>query len=476
MACSCGPAGVTLLTWLGVWAALPHAGVDPGLVGPVRPLVPSPPPTPPQPPPPPGLPHPADPPTPVIAVRVRVPADAPATKELCYHIVVENCSPAAAHHVIVRNPLPANARFVRSSPEPTRSDPELQWHLGTMHGGERRVIVLVLAPTSEEDVTNCTRVQFEHGQCVVTRRALTGQVPGQLPGQPPLPGEAGREPPASGKDGDKEKPGPGKIEPVPKGEAKIKLEMTGPRQQYLNLPATYYLTLRNTGTAPAANAMISAAVPPKMTFASASGGGKFVANQAAWLLGTLDAGASRTVELVLRAEEEGERCVKAGALADPGLRDEAEVCTTFRGTSAVLLEVVDRQDPVEVDGETSYPIVIVNQGSTPVTNLRLRAFVPPALGLVKATGPSDNRLGERTPEGYQVLLFDVLPALAAGGRAEYEVFVKALRPADARFRVELDADQLKAGGPVREEESTTSFSEANPIRPVPQQSRLRRKE
>src|SRR6266446_327028 len=55
-----------------------------------------------------------DPPTPAVAVRVRVPASSAAGKELEYHILVENISQAAAHHVMVRNPLPSNARFVRA--------------------------------------------------------------------------------------------------------------------------------------------------------------------------------------------------------------------------------------------------------------------------------------------------------------------------------------------------------------------------
>jgi uncharacterized repeat protein (TIGR01451 family) len=445
----CAPPGMALFAWLGIWAALPHCGFEQRLLGPTIPTADVCAPSLPPPPPPADLAHAPDPPTPIVALRVRVPALAPSGQELHYHLCVENCSPAAAHHVVVRNPLPANARFVRASPQPSRKGPELQWHLGTMHGGERRVIVLILAPTNDEDVKNCTRVQFEHGQCVTTRLSRLGQEPGLVQ--------------------------PGKVVPVPKGEPKLKLEMTGPKQQYLNLPATYHLTLRNLGTGPAANAMVTASLPAKMTFLRAGEGGKAAANQVAWLLGTLEAGTSRTVELVLRAQAEGEFCVKGGALADPNLRAEAEVCTLFRGMSALLLEVIDRQDPVEVGGETSYPIVIVNQGNTPVTNLQIKAYLPEVMSLVKAKGPSDNRLGDRAPKGYQMLLFDPLPSLAVGAKAEYEVFVKGLKPADARFRVELTADQLKAGGAVLEEESTTIYADNAASRPMPLQSRPPRK-
>src|SRR5262249_8937087 len=112
----------------------------------------------------------AEPPVPVVAIRVRVAATTPAGQELEYHLRVVNDSRAAAHHVTVRNPVPANARFVRATPEPTFREPELVWRLGTLAPCASREIVLVLRPTGG-DVTNCARVQFEHGQCVTTRIA-----------------------------------------------------------------------------------------------------------------------------------------------------------------------------------------------------------------------------------------------------------------------------------------------------------------
>src|SRR5262249_828460 len=74
-----------------------------------------------------------------------------------------------------------------------------------------------------------------------------------------------------------------------------------------------------------------------------------------------------------------------------------------------------------------------------------------------ARGPVEHQLGKRDPAG-QPLVYEPLKSLAPGKKEEYEVRVKALRGGDARFKVELTADQLKAGGPVHEEESTTIFA------------------
>ncbi|HJT79279.1 MAG TPA: hypothetical protein VJ739_18935, partial [Gemmataceae bacterium] len=113
--------------------------------------------------------YPVDPPVPTVALRVRVPATVAAGQEVEYHITVENRSRAAAHHVLVRDPLPANARFVRATPEPFARAPELLWKFGTLGPCARREIILVLTPTGPGEVRNCARVQFEHGECVSTR-------------------------------------------------------------------------------------------------------------------------------------------------------------------------------------------------------------------------------------------------------------------------------------------------------------------
>lgn len=390
-----------------------------------------------------GLPpEPPDPPVPVVVLRVRVAACAVAGQELEYHLCVENCSPAPAYHVLVHDKLPPNARFVRALPEPTQHEPELQWQLGTLPPGARCKIVLVLAPTGPEDVKNCARVQFEHGQCVVTRIARAAPVPAVVPEGPVV-------------------PPPPPMPPVPAGEAKLTLALVGPKEQAVKQPTTYQITASNPGTAPAGNVLVTAILPAGAKFISATDNGRFHAGQVAWLLGDLAPEGSRTVKVVLQYDQPGEMCVKATALADPKLKAEGEVCTLVRGASAMLLEMIDTKDPIPVGGETSYTIRILNQGFVPVTNVVIKAIVPPELALVQAKGPVDNKAAGQTREG-QVILYEPLPALEPGEKRDYEVFVKAVRPGDIRFKIEMTADQLRAGGPVHEEESTRIYQEESP--------------
>lgn len=468
-----------------------------------------------------------DPPTPVVALRVRVPACAAAGQELEYHICVENVSAAPAHHVLVRNPLPAHARFVRAKPEPNSKEPELVWQLGTLAPCACCEIVLVLAPTGTGDVENCARVQFEHGQCVCTKIArpsisLRKEGPAQavlydaltyrltvtntggvevsgvtlndtLPeglepadGKKPMTWDLGTLAPgqcrtveynvvakkagklcnkavATAAGGLREEA----ESCVTVADARMTLAKTGPDRRYVNLAAAYQITVTNAGTAALENVSITDLVPAEATFVSASNDGRLENNQVRWQIGGLAAGESRSVDVVLRARKAGRVCNRATAAADRGLTAQAEACTEFVGESGLLLEVVDSDDPVEVGGETSYIILIRNQGSVPATRVVINAQVPEQFAVTRVTGPADHRR-----EGGRVVFEPI--TLDPQNTARFVIYVKAGRPGDVRFKVDLTADQLTSG-PVHEEESTTIYADVPPdrLRPraVPQGGR-----
>jgi uncharacterized repeat protein (TIGR01451 family) len=194
----------------------------------------------------------------------------------------------------------------------------------------------------------------------------------------------------------------------------------------------------------------------------ASAGGQLVGDTVQWSVGILDPGMSKTVQVTLLAKAAGDVRNQAAAGTGGAPAARAEAVTRFKGVSALLVEVVDTDDPVEVGNETSYVINVKNQGMVPATNIQITALIPPEMALTRAKGPADNRLGAATKEG-QVLIFEPLKTLAVGATANYQVFVKATQPGDVRFKVDVTADQLKEGGPVHEEESTYIYRDIGPM-------------
>ena len=394
-----------------------------------------------------------EPPIPMVKLRVRAPACSPMGKEIEYRVKVENCSLADAHHVIVKSALPVNVKLINASPIPHQKEPELQWHLGTLPAGGCHDIIVVLSPVGSWDVKNCFRVQFEYGQCVTTK--LVGNpLPEGAKGLPPEITPGGKSP---------------NMTPEPQGGKgpRLWIQMNGPKQQYTNLAATYRIAVANKGNAVAKNVLITAHLPKEAAFVAATENGRHLLDQVAWFIDEIQPNGFKTVEVSIKTKVAGTICIKATALGDENLRVEDEVCTAFQGVSALLMESVDRDDPIELGSGTSYPILLRNTGSAPMTNIQVRAFIPPELSLVRATGPVDHVPQQATAKG-QWILFKPLAFLEPDAKTAYEVFVKGERAGDARFHVEVLADQLDNNRPVIEEESTlvVNADELPKIRPL----------
>jgi uncharacterized repeat protein (TIGR01451 family) len=370
---------------------------------------------------------PKDPPPPVVKIKVRVPAGADPGRTIEYRICVENCSTSEAHHVVVKNALPVNAKFIKADPEPSKQGPELQWNLGTIGGGGVREIILFLQPTNKEDIKNCARVQFEHGQCVVTRQAL-------LPGdRPPIISTV-------------------PDTPRPEDLPVLDLEVTGPKERPTNLDAKYFIVVTNKGKTKATNLQVSARLPNALKFKKASAPGVAAENVVAWNLGHLDAGARRVLDVTLQATEKGEHRVRVTAEADLGLKKEVDFSTLFSGVSALSVEMIDSVDPVFLGEKTGYPVVIRNQGSEPVANVRVKAFISDAFRLEKT---SPELLEKREPiKGGEWIEFKALPRIDIGAQVKYEVFVEASKGGVSVFHVEILADGLESGRIIEQELTT----------------------
>jgi uncharacterized repeat protein (TIGR01451 family) len=470
-----------------------------------------------------GSPCPGDPATPVVRLKVRVPARAAAGQELEYRICLNNPSQADAHHVTVRNPLPANARFVRANPEPSEREPELIWRLGTLKACACQEITLVLAASGDGDITDCARVSFEHGECVTTHLArpqLTvrktgparavlydpvsyqievrnnGQVEASgvtvtdtLPeglehssGKTTLTWDLGTLPPgqcrcveyqAIAKKGGRlcnkvVASAAGNLHAeaescVEVGEARLQLEMHGPEHRFVTNPATYAITVTNPGNMTASHVTITNLLPGNATFVGATQGGRLAGNQLQWAIGTLPPGARRSFQITLRANGEGEVLNKATASADRGLTAQAELKTLFEGATGLSADVEVKDNPVEVDSPTMYTIRVMNQGALEVTDVQVFATLPEQMQFVSAKGPTAYK-----SEGPQVV-FEALPSVPPKKEVHYEITVKAVRAGDVRFKVDVTAKQLPSG-PLHREESTTIYADIPgtvPLRAVP---------
>ncbi len=169
----------------------------------------------------------------------------------------------------------------------------------------------------------------------------------------------------------------------------LDLAIVGPKLRYLDRKGVYTLKVSNPGDAPASNVFLTETIPAGFKFIQADNGGQLdeASRTIKWFIGELAAGQSRDVKCEFMAIAQGEFTHKATAHASRGIKAEHDLKTVIEGLSAILMEVVDIEDPVEVGGETAYEIKVTNTGSKAETDVKLVCTIPPQLKLKNVDSP-----------------------------------------------------------------------------------------
>ena len=448
-----------------------------------------------------------------LTIQKIAPPEVQVGKPATFRITVRNSGAVAASGVEIRDPVPKGARVVGTNPPAQRGvHGELVFSVGTLKPGDEVSVEVQLMPLVEGEIGSVATVSFNadaSGRTVATKPQLVLET---VAPQSVLIGEQatigivisnpgtgvatnvvlyeqvpeGMYHPAGNeleyavgqlRPGDQRRieltliaKQPGTVTNVLVAKAdgnlqaedrrtieitapRLELLVEGPKKRYLEREGTYQISIANPGSAPAEQVELAAVLPSGLKFVSANNNGHYdEANRTVhWRLQELPTGEKGTVELVTVPVEAGQQSVRLVATAQRGVRVEREHPVTIEGIAAVMFQVADTVDPIEVGGETTYEIRVVNQGSKAATNLRLAVLLPPELKPVAADGPTRNSL-----DGNNVI-FDGLPRLAAKADTIYRVRVKGTAPGDLRTRIQLMTDDMAV--PVTKEESTRVFAE-----------------
>ena len=112
----------------------------------------------------------------------------------------------------------------------------------------------------------------------------------------------------------------------PRTRPALRVTKVGPARAVAGQQATYLITVRNTGRAAATNVVLADILPPGMTVTQRT---RMAGGNPTWRIGTLAAGASRTVRVQLRIDTQaaGRRCNVARATASNAATARAQACT-----------------------------------------------------------------------------------------------------------------------------------------------------
>jgi uncharacterized repeat protein (TIGR01451 family) len=229
----------------------------------------------------------------------------------------------------------------------------------------------------------------------------------------------------------------------------LALECAAPAEVLVGRPVEVCLTVRNPGTAAEAKATVSLTIPHGATVTRMTEGGSSSEGLVTWEIPNLTVNAAKQFCAVLNTRESGALSFSStatGVIAKPA---QASCATKIRGVSAILLDAVDLEDPVEVGHEVTYVINLTNQGSETLTNIRMVCTLPDSQEYVSGTGVTAVQAQDRT------VTMESLPNLAPKALVTWRVVVKALKADDARFKLTVSTDQFER--PIPEEESTRQY-------------------
>jgi uncharacterized repeat protein (TIGR01451 family) len=447
-----------------------------------------------------------------LVIQKLAPAEIQVGKPAKFVVKVRNAGNQVADQVEVRDEVPQGTRLISTSPSAQADGNQLVWQLGKLSAGEERSFEIQLMPTAEGEVGSVATVSYSAQASVKTRctmpqlavrmtapdKVLIGQQqPVKIELRNPGSGDATgvmlfeNVPPnlkhAAGpalefeigtlRAGETrelelmltaEKPGKvvntltaradGNLQVQQQVEFEViapalEVAVEGPLRRYLERPATYEVSVQNPGTAPAFDVQIVTKLPKGMRFVRANNMGEYDATSHAvyWSLAELPEGERGTVELVAMPVETGEQTLEVETRSGQGLADEAKQQIVVEGLAAMMFEVRDLEDPIEVGGETGYEIRVVNQGTKAATNVRVAVTLPPGMQLMSAEGETQYA----TQGG--VLAFEPLPQLAPKSESVFRIRAQGVRAGDQRVTVEVQTDDLTQ--PIRREESTRVFGD-----------------
>ncbi len=449
---------------------------------------------------------------PALTIEKTGPGEIQVGRPATFTVRVRNVGQVTAQQVIVQDEIPHGTSLISTKPQATTSDGALLWQLGTIKPGEEVTTTVELMPEAEGQIGSVANVTFQAaataranvtrpklelqmtaparvligenvvfsirlsnpGTGVAERVVLEEDVPSGLrhAAGRQLEYEVGRLNPGESRQLEltltADQAGilenvltaraEGGLQAEQRAEMeitapKLQLEVNGPTRRYLDRPGTYSIVVANPGTAPAKGLALVAHLPRGLKFVNTNNRGVYddTSHSVHWSLEELPAGEQGTVQITALPIEMGEHKLRIEGQAQMGLAEATEKPVIVEGIAALEFDVTDLQDPVEVEGQTTYEIRVRNQGSKTAVNVRVSALVPDGMRYLNGEGAT------RAVVQQQQVVFEPLAELRPQAEATFRVQVQATDAGDKRFQAQVISDEVTK--PVTTEESTVVYAD-----------------
>ncbi len=206
---------------------------------------------------------------------------------------------------------------------------------------------------------------------------------------------------------------------------------------------TFKFTVKNTGDMASAGTMVTAPVPSNATFARADNGGAAAAGKVSWNLGSLAAGAAKTVTMTLRNTGAGNVQVSAAATGGCAATVQANCSSSVMGVPDIGTRLEDDKGVVMVGDTHTFTYTVKNQGQVDLTNVTVAAEMDPGLDFVSTDWPAGAQAAG-TKATWKV------GTIRAGEQKTFRIICKGSKTGELVIQCTTTSDQTPRG--VRNDE------------------------
>jgi uncharacterized repeat protein (TIGR01451 family) len=434
---------------------------------------------------------------PQLSIVKQAPPKAVLGQSMIYSIIVKNIGDSPAAQVIVEDHIPRGTKLTGTIPQAEMYKKTLVWKLGTLKPNEQRTIqvrvvpfeagqigsiatvnfvtevaarTLVTAPSLKLNVASPARASVggrvmltfkvtNNGTSKATGVVLQNLLPAQLshPGGNDLEYQVGDLAAGQSKDISLQltaaKAGKAISKAVITADGNLNAEATanidvvgsqleltrsGPKRRYLGRAAVYVNRVTNTSGSPIGPITIIETLPGGLKFVKATNGGQFnqVRRTIAWQIDKLAAGESKDVSVEVTATSRGTQSSQVTATGSDGVVVRVESKTDVVGLAALSANLTGITGPLSVGKTVTLQVRVANRGNEPATGIKVQLELSDQLTFVTSDGPVKATAGDGK------VSFASLKTIGPQEEQTLTIVLKAIRPGEARLKVQIDADQL----------------------------------
>jgi len=315
---------------------------------------------------------------PSLAIQKFAPEEIQVGKPCKFIIKVRNVGQRPAMGVVVRDQTPQGTRLMATKPRANTTGDQIAWDLGTMAPGEERSLEMQLTPIEEGEIGSVATVSFAAHASAKSRSTRP----------------------------------------------QLAIRMTAPKRVLVGRQQRVKIEMHNPGTGDATGVMLLENVPENLRHEAGAA--------LEFEVGTLRAGETRTMELVMSAEKAGHVVNVLTARAEGNIEVQQKV--EFDVVAPELALSVDGPKRRYLERPATYTVGVTNPGTAAAKDLRLVTRLPQGMRFVKA-----NNLGEYDASTHAV--YWSLAELPQGEHGEVQLTALPVAPGDLKLRVEGQASE-----------------------------------